>query len=190
MFFKKKGKNVKEQLGELGIKVDELAPLKSNKMPPPISELLEKYDREREVLENNPNTTDINVIELSFLANGLDFIDWAKANFKVELTLAERDIDIVEHMAERAHMAYTSGQLTEEGLPEFAKTFAGYVGLLVLIHKGGNWVKETKAFEGLGPAIEQNSGKAHFVYSRAFHRIKEGSEHNLVHYYKAIDYSE
>jgi len=164
--------------------------MKSIKTPPPVSELLEKYKREREVLDNNPDTTDINVTELTFLAYGLDFIDWARANFDVALTLIESDIEIVEQMAEQAHMAYTSGKLPEEGLLEFAKTFAGYMGLLILIHKGGKWAQEAKTMEDSGPVIMQDNGKVYHICGRTFHRIKEGSEYNLLHYYQVVDYAE
>ena len=190
--FKKKAKKQKttsQQLDDASISFEELPPLNSSKTPPTISELQKQYDRESEILINNPNTTEVDKTALSFLAYGLDFTDFSKANFNVELTFAERDIDIVEQIAGQAHKAYVSNQLPEESLLSYAKMFAGYMGLLILIHKGGEWIAEVPSQKEAGPGISQSDGNIYFVLSKAFRRIQNGSGDNLIHFYRLIEYT-
>ena len=94
----------------------------------------------------------------------------------------------MEQFAESAHNAYVSGELPESELESFAKMFAGYVGLLIQFHKGGEWVEETPVANA-GAAIKQSDGTYHFVAAKAYGRIKNGSEDNLLHFYQRISYS-
>ncbi len=180
-------KTVSERFREAGIPFKVLPPLKSDKTPPTIVELEQKLQKGTEIIKANPETAEINVTEMRFLAYGIDFIDFAKNNFNTELTLAEKDIEMVEAIAEQAHIGYKSGHLPENNLMSFAKMFAGYIGLLITIHKGGEWIAEYSNLKEAGPGIMIN-GAVNFVLSKAHRRIKNGSEDNLAHFYRAIEY--
>lgn len=182
------GKTLSEQLSELGIEYKELPPLASDKIPPTVAELEKKYKEGTVALEKNPDSTDINVTELRFLAYGLDFIDFAKNGFGVELTLRESDIEIVEEMAEQAHRALVAKELPQENLTKFAKIFAGYLGLLITIHKGGEWVAESTINKDAGPGIMRNNGATvDFVLAKAYSRLQNGKEDDLVIFYRSIE---
>jgi len=192
--FKKKAKEVEQKtvfqlLNEAGVETRELPPLKSNKVPPPISELQEQFERESKICLDDKNTTEINKTALAYLGYGLDCIDFAKAKFGATLTLVEKDIYTIEEMAGRAHKAYMSGELAEKNLLSFAKCFAGYMGLIILIHKGGEWVEECPELKDAGPGIMDSNGSTWFVLSKSFRRIQNGDEDNLVHFYQSIKYS-
>ena len=161
--------------------------LKSNKTPPTIAELEHKYKQGAELLKENPNDPHINVASLRFLAYGLDFIDFAKNKFGIELTLNEQDIETLEELAEQAHKAYIDGKISEDMIHEYAKTFAGYLGLLVIIHKGGDWIETTLNGE-IVHGISQRDGNCSFVHAKAYRRLKNGSEDNLLHFYYTFDY--
>jgi hypothetical protein len=183
---KRKDTTITQQLEELGLQANALIPLSSNKIPPTFVELNQQCEKELDIIKSKPNTAEVNKIALRFLGYGLDFVDFAKSNFGVELTFIEKDIILVEQLAEKAHEAYMSGKLSEDSLESFATMFAGYTGLLVLIHKGGEWVEETAV---AGFAIKQNNGTCYFVLNKAYHRIKSGSEDSLLHFYQTISYS-
>jgi len=171
------------------IPIGELPPLTSDKVSPVIAELQKQYEKEHEILTKNPETTEISKIGLSFLAHGLDFIDFAKASFKIDLTLAEADVSAVEQLAEQAHNAYKIGHLLEDNLLSYAKMFAGYLGLLIITHKGGEWIEEVDTLKEAGAGIRQRNGAVYFVLSKAFRRIKNGSEDNLADFYRTIKYT-
>lgn len=184
----KQAKTVSEQLSAMGIPFKELPPLKSAKTPPAIAELEQKLQTGMEVIKANPESDEINATEMRFLAYGLDFIDFAKNNFNIALTLAEKDIEVVEEIALQAHNGYQSGHLPKDNLMPFATMFAGYVGLIITIHKGGEWISEHPSLKEAGPGISIN-GEVVFVLSKAYRRIQNGSEDNLVNFYRTIEYA-
>jgi hypothetical protein len=178
------GQSVTEQLAGLGIQVKQLPPLSSTAVSSSIGELRARFNRESQILAKNPQTTRLNTVDLRFLAYGLDFIDFAKQGFNVELTLAEPDIELVEQIAEQAHRAYVSHELTKDNVEKLAKDFVGYIGLLIGIHKGGVWV----AGDVDNPHIDDCDGSAWYVYAKVWARIQRGGEDNLVTYYREIPY--
>lgn len=57
-------------------------------------------------------------------------------------------------------------------------------GLLIQIHKGGEWVE----LEGYGEAIKV-AGEHLFVTGKTYRRIANGNEDNLLHFYQTISYA-
>ena len=176
-----------EQLDALGIAHKELPPLSSTAVPPSIPDLQARYEAGAALIKADPHTTKINTTELRFLAYGLDFIDFARSGFGITLTLAESDVTAVEQIADNAHRAYVSRKMPNDRLEHWATGFAGYLGLLILTHKGGTWVSESPIPDA-GPGIQVGNGDVYFVLSKAYRRIRDGDEDNLVHFYRSIPY--
>ncbi len=163
-------------------------PLSSSLKAWDISELTEKFVAEARLVTADGEPSGANKTTLNFMELGMDMISFAQRSFKVELTLTETDIYQVEEMAAEAHQARQAGTMDEEQVLIFAKLLAGYLGLLIGIHKGGSWVASVDTMPDAGPAIRQKDGKHYFVLGKVVRRIQNGESNNLVFFYQSIPY--
>ena len=175
-------------LRDAGAQVNELAPLSSKRKPPAIDELRSELGRKTALWENG-QLPEEEAASLAFLKSGLAFIDIVRENYGLELTLAEQDVVSVEVVAGMLHRSYTDGDLPDDYIMRYARPIAGYLGLLVQIHKGGEWVLEVEEMKESGPAIRQANGQHYFLLGKVYRRIQDGAEDNLAHFYRWVKYS-
>lgn len=188
---RKKGKDVeaditlKKQLQEREISVNELVPLSSSKVPPKLCEFAKQFEDKSQRFKKSGAAE--NRTQLMFLGYALDFVDFAREKFGISLELQESDVYKVESIADKANKALLKGHLDKEEIINFAKPMAGYLGLLIMIHKGGEWVEKADSIPDAGPAIKRGT-EYNFVLSKAYRRIQNGAEDNLLHFYQNISY--
>ena len=161
----------------MGIEVKTLVELSSTKTPPSVTELTKWVDEQIAIYKTNPEKIE-NVIELRNKAYATDLINDAH----IELTLAEKDIYEVEKIADASHKLYEKNQLSEDEIFFRTKKLAGYLSLLIHIHKGGEWVEFDDS-----EAIKIGHGYYMFL-DKTYRRIINGYEDNLLHFYQSIEY--
>lgn len=169
---------------------DGLYPLESAVKPWEISQLTQRFVEETRLIPQEGEDSVVNKTALNFMEQGLDMINFAQRSFQIQLTLSEQDIHQVEVMANHAAGASEQGAMDKEQLILFSKLLAGYLGLLISIHKGGQWVGSVSGMEDGGPAICQPGGKHYFVLGKVVRRIQRANEDSLVDFYRSIPYQQ
>ncbi len=167
---------------------DGLYPLASCVSPWEISERTQQFVVESALVTPDGEETGANKTTLEFMQLGLDMIPFARRSFGKSLTLSEQDIYLLEEMAAEAHIASLKGDMSKEQLVLFSKLVAGYFGLLVGIHKGGEWEASVPGQEDNGPAMYQGAGPRYFVLGKVVRRIQKGKVDDLLTFYRSIPY--
>ncbi|WP_252222910.1 MULTISPECIES: hypothetical protein [unclassified Clostridium] len=146
-----------------------------------IKELTIYYDEQLEIIKQERN--DLATLELMMLGYGIDFIEWIKDVFKIELTLGEESLSEFDIILEDIHQMYIKNGLREEVLNDLLKKCSGYFGIVILSNYKGNWVDSN-----LGPAIQANGVNA-FVYNCIRKRIQSNEDSDIIAFYYALDES-
>lgn len=162
-----------------------LYPLESAVQPWEITQMTQRFVEEARLIPEAGENSPVNQTSLDFMEQGLTMITFAQKSFQIKLTLSEQDIHQLEDMAQQAAAAVE--QMEKEQRMLFAKLMAGYLGLLIGIHKGGQWVASVAGMEDNGPAIRQDDGKHYFVLGKVVRRVQQG-EGSLVAFYCSIPY--
>lgn len=141
-------------------------------------ELLEYVDQQMLLISQGQK--ELANIELMMLAYAFDFIDFAQRAAKTELKLTEEDIPKFDGLLQAVHNMAAEGRLPQEALNDIARNAAGYLGVVLLKNKKGNWVQSN-----LGMAINFNGTNA-FLYNRIGRRIVNGPEDDIMSFYRTI----
>ncbi|MBN1058844.1 hypothetical protein [Clostridium botulinum] len=143
-----------------------------------IEELTMYYDEQLELIKQERN--ELATLELMMLGYAIDFIEWIKEVFKIELTLGEESLSEFDRILEDVHQMYMKNGLREEVLNDLLKKCSGYFGLVILSNYKGNWVDSN-----LGPAIQINGVNA-FVYNCIKRRIQNNEDSDIIAFYYAL----
>lgn len=143
-----------------------------------IEELTIYYDEQLELIKQGTN--ELATLELMMLGYGIDFIEWIKEVFKIELTLGEDSLSEFDTVLEDIYQMYIKNGLREEVLNDLLKKCSGYFGLVILSNYKGAW-----ADSNLGPAIQVNGVNA-FVYNCIGRRIQSNEDSDIIAFYYAL----
>ncbi|NFH81644.1 hypothetical protein FDA09_15395 [Clostridium botulinum] len=143
-----------------------------------IEELTMYYDEQLELIKQERN--ELSTLELMMLGYAIDFIEWIKEVFKIELTLGEESLSEFDRILEDVHQMYMKNGLREEVLNDLLKKCSGYFGLVILSNYKGNWVDSN-----LGPVIQINGVNA-FVYNCIKRRIQSNEDSDIIAFYYAL----
>ncbi len=143
-----------------------------------IEELTMYYDEQLELIKQERN--ELATLEVMMLGYAIDFIEWIKEVFKIELTLGEESLSEFDRILEDVHQMYMKNGLREEVLNDLLKKCSGYFGLVILSNYKGNWVDSN-----LGPAIQINGVNA-FVYNCIKRRIQSNEDSDIIAFYYAL----
>ncbi|WP_252225844.1 hypothetical protein [Clostridium sp. ZBS2] len=143
-----------------------------------IEELTIYYDEQLELIKQGTN--ELATLELMMLGYGIDFIEWIKEVFKIELTLGEDSLSEFDTVLEDIYQMYIKNGLREEVLNDLLKKCSGYFGLVILSNYKGNW-----ADSNLGPAIQVNGVNA-FVYNCIGRRMQSNEDSDIIAFYYAL----
>ncbi|AOR23786.1 hypothetical protein [Clostridium taeniosporum] len=143
-----------------------------------IEELTNYYDEQLILIKKGRN--ELATLELMMLGYGIDFIEWIKEAFKIELTLSEKSLNEFNKILEEIHEMYRINGLREEVINDLLKKCSAYFGLMILANYKGSWVDSN-----LGPAIQVNGVNA-FVYNCIGRRIKSNEDSDVLAFYYAL----
>ena len=116
----------------------------------------------------------------------LDAIDFARANFKLELDWTDGSVAHIESMLAVFHEQKAAVQPTDEQVLLFSKMFGSYVGEVFRRNHGARWGMVSlhgNTFPGL--AADGEAG-LFWPWGRAQNRINNGPEDNVWHYYQLL----
>lgn len=179
------GQTAARQWEDLGVETAKVYPLASGAALPDVEALKQDFDTRLAAMK--AAGTCENCTQLKFQGYALDCMDFVGKNFNKELTFSEEDLSFVEKFAEKIREAYHDGKMDREKLHDYAKMVAGYFGLLLIHHKGGEWVEQADELPEAGPAVVIGTAY-YFILSKAFRRLENGDEDNLLYFYQSIPY--
>jgi hypothetical protein len=115
-----------------------------------------------------------------------DAVDLASRNFSKHLDFSPESVQMIEEMADRLFKARAQAEPPEEQVLIFAKMLGGYIGEVYRNIKGGVW-RYHEHFETIGILTEEV-----WIYpqAKAYHRLQNGDEDNLWHYFNWLVYPE
>lgn len=145
-------------------------------------DLVIEYDKGKEKADKGE---EVNKLELMFIGYTLDAVDTAKRNFKTDLNFSEESIKSVESILDQLNKTLKSAKPSNDTILSFAKQFAGYIGQVMRIRWGGQWVDENEYSIKNGPALRTRSQDL-FLLSKVYRRITTGQEDNVWHFYQVI----
>jgi hypothetical protein len=115
-------------------------------------------------------------------AYALDAVDDAARNLQITLDWTEASIEQVEAALDRLHRDPGRQQAPEETVHAVAKAFGSYIGEVFIRHHGGEWGMVTLNGPTF-PGIRAKQGRLFWPCIRALHRLENGPEDNVWHYY-------
>ena len=120
-------------------------------------------------------------------AYSLDAIDLAKNQFGITLDWSDASVGNVEQMLAQMHTSYitVTPRPTEAQVMSFAKAFGSYVGEVYRRNHGGEWGMVTLNGQKF-PGMRTKSGTNFWPWGRASNRITNGSEDNMLDYYRVL----
>lgn len=145
-------------------------------------QLIGQYDSEKARMDSGE---EVNTLALMFIGYALDAVDTGRRNFKVELDFSEASIKEVERILDQLHKTIEKSQPSEDTIVTFAKQFAGYIGQIMILRWGGEWVEESNYPIENGPGLRIKNQDL-FLLSKVYRRIINGSEENIYHFYQLI----
>jgi hypothetical protein len=128
------------------------------------------------------------------VAYSLDAVDFAKANFQVDLDYSEASVEKLEAILGQLHDTMPKGMLgkmfgkkpSSEQVDQMCKILGGYVGEVMKRHWGGSWKLESAAFPGERIITLEVGGGELWPQQKAGKRLLNGPEDNVWHYFQAI----
>lgn len=180
-------KGAEQQLKDIGVKTAKSYPLTSAAVLPDVEAFKQDFDTRLAAMKATGVCE--NRTQLKFQGYALDCLDFVAGNFQKKLTFSEEDLSFIEKFAEKIREAYHDGKIDREKLYDYAKMLAGYLGLLLICHKGGEWTEQADELPEAGPAVVIGTAY-YFILSKAFRRLENGDEDNLLYFYQTIPYQQ
>ena len=115
-------------------------------------------------------------------AYSLDMVDYAKKQFGIELNWSDESIRQIEQIADTLHKAYEKDRPPIDKIAPFYKMMGSYIGEVFRRNYGAEWgwvILEGNRF----PGMQRKPSNLFWPWGKAQHRIVNGSEDNLWHYY-------
>lgn len=119
-------------------------------------------------------------------ACGLDMVDFAKAQFDIDLDWSEASITHLEEVADALHHAMATDAPSDADVDVMHNMLGSYLGEVYRRSHGGEWgivTLETKSFYGMRSADSQH---VFWPMGKALARLRDGSENNLLVYYRGL----
>ncbi len=123
--------------------------------------------------------TELVTYELVMLGNALDFIDFVKRSFGINLDSKEKSVELYEEVMDALSRGIIKENLFDKN-HDIAKKSGAYLGFLIIAGVGGEWMDTS---DGGAVLID---GREIYVCDFAINRLMSGSELNAVDYYKKI----
>jgi hypothetical protein len=118
-------------------------------------------------------------------AYALDAVDFAANTFNIKLDWSDASIERVEAILTKLSESLPTAKPPEDAVWNFAKAFGSYMGEVFRKNHGGEWgmvTLEGKTF----PGMRMRTDSFFWPWSRAHRRIVEGSENNVLTYYRGV----
>jgi hypothetical protein len=123
-----------------------------------------------------------------------DAVDFAKAQFQIDLDFSEASVEKVEAILGQLHGTLPKGFMGKlfgkkpslEQIRQMGMVLGGYVGEVMRREWGGRWKMESDAFPGQKVATLQIGGTDLWPHFKAGKRIQNGPEDNVWHYFQLI----
>lgn len=128
---------------------------------------------------------EVNRLELMFIGYALDAVDTGMRNFKVELDFSENSVKEVERILDILNKSLNRNRQSDDTIMKFAKQFAGYIGQVMMMKWGGEWIDESNYSFNNGHALRIGE-QSLFLLSKVHRRITRGSEENVYHFFQVI----
>lgn len=119
-----------------------------------------------------------------------DAVDFARANFGIELDFSPASVEQVETIADQLYQSRPKGFLSkvfrkgpsEEEIQQICKMLGGYVGEIYRRVKGGDWALNQE-FQAIGVVAGESWV---FPPAKVHKRLTNGSEDNLLSYFRVV----
>lgn len=119
-----------------------------------------------------------------------DAVDFARANFGIELDFSTASVEHVESIADRLYQSRPKGFLSkifrkgpsDEEIQQLCKMLGGYVGEIYRRVKGGDWAINQE-FQAIGVLVGESWV---FPPAKVHKRLMNGPEDNLLSYFRVI----
>lgn len=119
-----------------------------------------------------------------------DTVDFARANFGIELDFTVDSLEHVEYMAAQLYQTKPKNLLskifrkgpTEEEIQQMCKMLGGYVGEIYRKVNGGDWAINQE-FQAIGVQCGESWV---FPPAKVHKRLTNGSEDNLMSYFRVV----
>lgn len=116
-------------------------------------------------------------------AYSLDFIDFARANFQIELDWSDESVAQVEKIAAGLHENYIRTKPSDEQIAPFYKGLGSYIGEVFRRNHQAEWGWVT--FNGTRfPGMHRDKVGLFWPWGKVQSRIVNGAEDNLWAYYQ------
>jgi len=110
-----------------------------------------------------------------------DCVDFFLENAGISLDFSLDSLRHIEDVADHLHRTLPA-EVDPARIVNFAKMLGSYVGVVVLQHVDGRWGNAPVPGEGFYPGLLFPSGGNCYPWAKAHHRLKNGSEDNLIMY--------
>jgi hypothetical protein len=131
------------------------------------------------------NGEEVNRLEVMFVGYALDAVDTGMRNFKVELDFSENSVKEVERILDILNKTLNRDKPSDATVMSFAKQFSGYIGQVMMMKWGGEWIDESNYSFNNGHALRIGEQDL-FLLSKVHRRITRGPEENVYHFFQVI----
>ena len=114
-----------------------------------------------------------------------DAVTFAKKQYGIALDWTDGSMQLVDNILEDLHKSYavSTPRPSEEKVMAIAKGFGSYIGEVFRKNHGAQWGVVTLGDQSM-PGLKAKTGVVFWPWARAWKRIIEGPENNIVQYYQ------